>query len=65
MKRKPNPEHRIDVRVFVRAKTTAAATELANKINKLIEDEIGGNFLKYRVSLTGSHVELVENLEDE
>lgn len=58
-----NPEHRIDVRVFVRTKDTDAAVEFANKINRLIADEVTGNFLKYRVSLTGNSVEVVENLD--
>lgn len=59
-----NPEFVTEIRVFVRAKDTQAATQFANAINTMIANEVAGNFLKYRVSLTGNSVTVVENLED-
>lgn len=62
-KRKTNPEHCLELRVFFRVKNKDAALQFAKMLGDLIEDEVGGNYLKYRVSLTGKHLEYLENLE--
>ena len=55
-------EFRFDVRVFARAKTEAAAKQAAEKIEALLKQELQ-DFLKYRVSYTGSSVQ-IEDLDE-
>ncbi len=62
MKRKANPEFVSNIRVFYRAKDNAAAAEFQAKLRALIEDQVDGNWLEYRVSLTGTGADLPEYL---
>ena len=56
-----NPEHRVNVSVYIRAKDEAAAKRFAEQLTGLIQAELG-DWMKWRVTYTGSHVE-IEALE--
>lgn len=58
-------EFRFDVRVFARAKDKATAEAFATKLNDLLKQELTSDFLKWRVSFTGSSVNQVEDLEQD
>lgn len=55
-------EFRFDVCVFARAKTEAAAKKAAERIDALLKSELS-DFMKYRVSYTGSSVQ-IEDLDE-
>lgn len=61
--RRKNHEHLIEIRCYVRAANQEAAARFAQQLNNLIEQEVTGNFLKYRVSLTGNSVRTVEDID--